>query len=364
MKKLMSFITSMAMTLCIVSIMLSAAVPIADSADDKPVLTAGNMGAVSFDGITVELDGDAILFTTEFENTEILVSTQSEIHLSRSSDAFIFRPLNDGRYVVAIVRDIPCEPPKPNSIWFPPVEAFAYEILINNSIVNIEGMHKLYESKGENYSTVIESFLPNDISFTNYGDFGSIFGAFYLNVCLSNGLDPIFLYYIREGSTAANVAEESMITSNEPNAEAWYLVGDKYERSYGNNMSNNEFPSIGKKGLPTKEFDISPVIYSESPPDGSLKIILCEDKKTKVYEIDYKGYDPVPSTLKKTECPENDINADGNFNIADVLQFQKYLLGNDDSYVFNWRAADMNNNGVLDVFDLIQLKKALIALDS
>ena len=361
MKKLMSLITSMAMALCIVSVMLSAAVPATYSADDAPVLTAGYMDYDFWNGITVELNGDAIVFKSDNKIDEALVSTQTEISLLRDDKSIIFKPLRDGRYVVSLLYYLPYESPKYETIWFPPVEDYTFEILIRSNVVNIEGIHKLSESPDENYEILIESILPNNISFNTYGYTGTLFGTYYLIVCLSNGFDPVFLYYLSDRSDPASIADESIIASNDPNAEAYYLVNDKYEKTYGYELIARDFPDIGKKSMPSKGFDLCPFVYSECPPNGTAKIILNEGKKTKVYELGYTDYQPLPSTLKITECPENDINADGSFNIADVLQLQKYLLGNTDASVFNWRAADMNSDGVLDVFDLIQLKRALIA---
>ena len=93
---------------------------------------------------------------------------------------------------------------------------------------------------------------------------------------------------------------------------------------------------------------------------GSIRIVLIEGKRSKVYDLDYEDYEPKPSTLKKTICPENDINADGSFNIADVVCLQSFLLGKDDRAILNWMAADMYEDGVLNVFDLVCMKKALI----
>ncbi|WP_298527822.1 leucine-rich repeat protein [uncultured Ruminococcus sp.] len=55
-----------------------------------------------------------------------------------------------------------------------------------------------------------------------------------------------------------------------------------------------------------------------------------------------------------------DGNADGEFDLADVVLFQKWLLGSSDVLLNNWKAADLNNDDKLDVFDLILMKRALV----
>ena len=54
-----------------------------------------------------------------------------------------------------------------------------------------------------------------------------------------------------------------------------------------------------------------------------------------------------------------DVNADGNFNIADVVLMQKWLIALDGAELVNWRAGDLCENGRLDIFDLIMMKRAL-----
>ena len=55
-----------------------------------------------------------------------------------------------------------------------------------------------------------------------------------------------------------------------------------------------------------------------------------------------------------------DINNDGTFNIADVVAFQKWLLGETNTDLANWKAADYCEDNVLNVFDLCLMKRALI----
>ena len=59
-----------------------------------------------------------------------------------------------------------------------------------------------------------------------------------------------------------------------------------------------------------------------------------------------------------------DINSDGEFNVADIAVFQKWLLGDsfygDDIKLNNWKAADLCNDDRLDVFDLCLMKQELL----
>ena len=65
-------------------------------------------------------------------------------------------------------------------------------------------------------------------------------------------------------------------------------------------------------------------------------------------------------SLGKAPEKTGDLNGDNEFNISDVLTLQKYLLGGSDTEITDWKQADLNSDGVLDVFDLVLMRKKLI----
>lgn len=62
--------------------------------------------------------------------------------------------------------------------------------------------------------------------------------------------------------------------------------------------------------------------------------------------------------IKDVSC---DMNADGEFNAADIIQTQKWLMGVYDDCSFNLKAADMNENGTVDIADLCLIKSRLVS---
>lgn len=57
---------------------------------------------------------------------------------------------------------------------------------------------------------------------------------------------------------------------------------------------------------------------------------------------------------------KGDVNADGKFDISDVVLLQKWLLGSSDVTLPNWKAADFCEDGKLNVLDLCMMKCELI----
>ncbi|MCR4639981.1 leucine-rich repeat protein [Ruminococcus sp.] len=55
-----------------------------------------------------------------------------------------------------------------------------------------------------------------------------------------------------------------------------------------------------------------------------------------------------------------DLNSDGEFNVSDLVLVQKWLLGDKSAELKNWKAADYTKDEILDIFDLVLMRKAII----
>lgn len=55
-----------------------------------------------------------------------------------------------------------------------------------------------------------------------------------------------------------------------------------------------------------------------------------------------------------------DVNADGTFNVADVVMLQKWLICTPNATLTDWQAADMCEDNRIDVFDLCLMKRELL----
>ncbi|MGN0631106.1 MAG: dockerin type I repeat-containing protein [Ruminococcus sp.] len=54
------------------------------------------------------------------------------------------------------------------------------------------------------------------------------------------------------------------------------------------------------------------------------------------------------------------MNADGIFNITDVVMMQKWLLAVPDAALADWKAGDLCQDDIINVFDLSLMKRKLI----
>lgn len=62
---------------------------------------------------------------------------------------------------------------------------------------------------------------------------------------------------------------------------------------------------------------------------------------------------------KGSEIIAGDVNADGVFNVADVISMRNYLIGKDT--LKNWQAGDINNDNIIDIFDLCGMRKMILS---
>ena len=65
------------------------------------------------------------------------------------------------------------------------------------------------------------------------------------------------------------------------------------------------------------------------------------------------------TTDSNTFLPKGDANADGEFNIADIITLQKWILDVPDAELKDWQSADLCKDGRIDVFDLCVMKRLL-----
>lgn len=91
------------------------------------------------------------------------------------------------------------------------------------------------------------------------------------------------------------------------------------------------------------------------------KVLLYEiDVYTIGVAVDTDGNGTYETIIFKSDKEvEGDINNDCQFNIADIVALQRWLLA-DGTRITNWKSADLYEDNKLDVFDLVMMKRKLI----
>ena len=105
----------------------------------------------------------------------------------------------------------------------------------------------------------------------------------------------------------------------------------------------------------------------EGAQSRSLTVKASSDIAGGTYSVVITSKDGTEKTADICEIPyvipagqKGDVNADGEFSIADVVAVQKWLIRVPDGNLINWKAGDLFEDGVLDVFDLCLMKQELL----
>ncbi len=93
----------------------------------------------------------------------------------------------------------------------------------------------------------------------------------------------------------------------------------------------------------------SPVLYFETDTD------LCDFYIDEVSVMKSDGTEP-PAPVT------GDINGDDKLDVADLVLFQKWMLGYEDAEFSNVETADLNKNGIIDIADMCILKESLLSV--
>lgn len=126
---------------------------------------------------------------------------------------------------------------------------------------------------------------------------------------------------------------------------------------------------IGEYGCPKKNKDADSVrLFLSSVCETAYENQLCpvlwdiselhyDRNNCKMYDEELKN--SIMSVVE-TKTIKGDINGDGQFNIADAVKFNNYLISNESLTNEQIKIADLNEDGVADVFDLVLFRQMVI----
>ena len=153
-------------------------------------------------------------------------------------------------------------------------------------------------------------------------------------------------------------------------------LGDSYAIEL-NYSSSAGYPPV----IALQKWSSTPAIWHTVQPfyfNGDKAVFLAEDilSALEQLEISYSDLDALSViaftgdiTLSQArlliKSEENaamtgDVNEDGILDVSDIILLQKWLLGIQGTHLKAWKAADVCEDGIVDIFDLCLLKSALL----
>ncbi|MDE6502070.1 MAG: dockerin type I repeat-containing protein, partial [Ruminococcus sp.] len=101
--------------------------------------------------------------------------------------------------------------------------------------------------------------------------------------------------------------------------------------------------------------------YKSSNTDTAIVnksgVITAVSKGNAVITVYNSDGDAVQLKLTVTDHVKGDANDDNEFTVADAVMLQKWLLGSGE--LTNWQNADLFEDGIIDIFDMIEMRKLL-----
>ena len=143
------------------------------------------------------------------------------------------------------------------------------------------------------------------------------------------------------------MANPDEIVENLP-PEAGEMLPDEWIES----TTEEEIPPLAGDIAPADDL-IEPTTEEDFPPTVGVPMLPDE-------WIESTTEEEIPPLAGDIAPADGDINGDGDFSVSDVVILQRWLLTVPDTQLVNWKAADFYEDGKLNVFDLVFMKKALI----
>ncbi|MCM1316419.1 MAG: RICIN domain-containing protein [Prevotella sp.] len=117
--------------------------------------------------------------------------------------------------------------------------------------------------------------------------------------------------------------------------------------------------SVGEKY--TIKANQNNLTYKSSNTDTAVVnksgIITAVSKGNAIITVYNADGDAIQLKLTVTDNVKGDANDDNEFTIADAVMLQKWLLGSGE--LTNWQNADLFEDGIIDIFDMIEMRKLL-----
>lgn len=116
--------------------------------------------------------------------------------------------------------------------------------------------------------------------------------------------------------------------------------------------------SLEKIWIPESVVDIEDYAmgYTGSKVSEILTIYGYSESSAEAYAVENN----ISFVAISSETVAGDVNHDGFFTIADVVLLQKWLLGNPDAVLANWKAGDLCEDNIIDAFDLCLMRQKII----
>lgn len=314
------------------------------------------------DGYSYTIENDSIIFDqfSAISQMSYIISSNSDYDMTYGRKTSVFTPKEDGTYVLTVeeLREAIISAGASNSghfHYFYPIQTY-YTVYVQNDEITVQknGSHNWYSEKQikeiVDNSADTEFFVCSDVMAE--GSENLLNGSYFSYV---NG------YIMPFGSENSHL--KSYITNiySEYKTESYFCINVRYlgeEQTFMPRiiLSDNSLADVFSEMHTSSEAttdDIMDFYMVRAKNDGKLSI-----KADGFMEFNLKIKNGIFKRSDKiNESVNGDANGDGKLSMSDAIMLQKYLLGF--GKLNNRENADLCKDGIINIFDLCQLKYEL-----
>lgn len=310
-----------------------------------------------------EIIDSSIYFDKEF----ILGFEQEQLFdIEHDNDKIIFTPKSDGNYYAMTVNCIE----ETRSLEDGSHLHYSYDTLTNYTITVKDGIPTV-EKKGQpsyysNYD--IQEYLKNpNNDYTpckEKGCCGELYSRIRENSILSylNGQIASDKYFISLNTKNGSI---NALIMNHIDEEAVAVDKSRLNVNTINSSSstNADFQLATPDWFPNVSIAARLSLWEPAVENGAALFTVKDENSWICYAIDVVDENIVPSTLRIVDqAVKGDLNGDGELTIADIVILQNWLINASDTELINWKAADLCEDSIIDIYDLCMMRQELLKL--
>ncbi len=308
-----------------------------------------------------EIIGSSVYFDKEF----ILGFEQKQLFdIEHDNDKIIFTPKSDGNYYAMTLKSIE----ETRSLEDGSHLHYSYDTLTNYTITVKDGIPTV-EKKGQPsyYSNnAIREYLKksgNDkTSCGEKGCCGELYSRIIENSILSylNGQIASDKYFLSLNNKNGSI---NALIMNHIDEEAVTVDNSRLNVNTINSSSSisADFSLPTPDWFPNVSIAAKLSLFDSAVEDGAALFTVNDGDSSTCYAIDVVNENIVPSTLRVVDqAVKGDLNGDGELTIADIVILQDWLMNASDTELINWKAADLCEDDILDIYDLCLMKQEFL----
>lgn len=186
------------------------------------------------------------------------------------------------------------------------------------------------------------------------------------NACMSftpSNADGKAQFTITHGKTTETLTAPAALTKGEWSKVTVRIIGGKATLLINGQQADSKSVSLTSSAvLSAAEADLCTLGKGGSSTNafkGAVDYFNIYNKEVAEPSVTYSGREDADDTDPASGKVRGDVNADGTFNISDLVMMQQFILGS--GKLTDWQAGDLCEDGTVNIFDMIAMRQLYLS---